>query len=909
LIGQTLSHYRITAAIGTGGMGEVYRATDTTLGRDVAIKVLPPDFAQDPERLARFEREARLLASLNHPNIAHVYGFESATLPGGSTAHFLAMEFVEGEDLADRLNRGPIPLEDALPIARQIAEALEEAHEGGIVHRDLKPANIKVTPDGKVKVLDFGLAKAYAGDTPMGASAELSQSPTLARTGTQAGIILGTAAYMSPEQARGRPVDRRADIWSFGVVLYEMLTGTHLFSGETVSDVIAAVLKSDPDWSRLPEDTPPWMLRLLRRCLERDPRHRLRDIGDARPALQGADLEADPNLTARPGRRRLPVLWLVASGLGGVALAVAGLVAIGRASLIPQGAHDAAIGGEPVRAELPFSENRFVEGRPREGTTFALSPDGRLLAYVGPDRSAILLRTLATGATRVLAEGEQYGEVFFAPDSRQVGFVGSSGYAGGAAAPGDLKRLAIGGGAPVTMARGILAPKGASWGDDGWIYYSPAPASGLWRVRAEGGAPEELTRPDVSTGEKTHRRPSVLPGGRGVLFVVGTSRIRSFDDARIEALSLSDRVRHRLIEGGTHPRYVAALGDLVYEREGKLIAVPFDPERLAIRGAPTTVAEGIADMPVAGLSYHSISAGGTLAWLARAAEAPSASIVAMGLGGRATKLADAPFTAYAGSLSPDGSRLAVDPDGACQQIAIIDLAHNRTQQVTFEWDNSNPLWTPEGSRLIFRSNRGGGARQLHWQAADGSGGPERLASGDRDRTPDSVSGRVLAFEEVDPKTSADLFTLSLDDRTIHVLVKTPFDESGARFSPDGRFVAYQSNQSGRWEVYVQAYPTDGRRTQVSFDGGIRPLWLPSGHELVYMQGPDLMTASLTTAGALRAGPARRVASVGPLDTLLDVAPDGRLLLLRRESLPPATRIGLFVNWFEEVRRLEVRSAE
>jgi hypothetical protein len=908
LIGQTLSHYGITAAIGTGGMGEVYRATDTTLDRDVAIKVLPAELAEDPERLARFEREAKLLASLNHPNIAHVYGFESAMLPGGSTAHFLAMELVEGEDVAERLRRGAIPLDEALGIAKQIAEALEEAHERGIVHRDLKPANIKVTPDGRVKVLDFGLARAYAGDAPTGSSADLSQSPTLAHTGTEAGIILGTAAYMSPEQARGRPVDKRTDIWAFGVVLYEMLTAHKLFDGETVSDVLAGVLKSDPDWSRLPEDTSPWIRRLLRRCLERDPRHRLRDIGDARPALEGADRETGPLLTAGRGRRRLPVLWLIASGLGGVALAVAGMLATGRGSLVAR-ARGVASGGEPVRAELPFSENRFVDGRLREGATFALSPDGRLLAYVGPDHRSILLRTLETGASRVVAEGEQYGAVFFAPDSRQVGFVAGSGSRVAGEVAGDLERLALGGGAPVTVARGIVSLKGASWGDDGWIYYSPEPATGLWRVRAEGDEPEVLTRPDVSKGEKTHRLPSVLPGGRGVLFVVGTSRIRSFDDARIEALSLPDRARHPLIEGGTHPRYVAALGDLVYEREGKLIAVPFDPERLAIRGAPTTVAESIADMPVAGLSYHSISADGTLAWLPRATEAPSASIVAMDRGGRATKLADAPSTANTGSLSPDGTRLAVDPDGACQQIAIIDLAHNRTQQVTFEWDNSVPLWTPDGSRLIFRSNLGGGVRHLYWQAVDGSGAPERLASGDRHRTPDSVSGHVLAFEEVDPRTSADLFTLSLDDRTIRVLVKTPSDESGARFSPDGRFVAYQSNQSGRWEVYVQAYPPDGHQTQVSFDGGTRPLWPPRGHELAYLHGLELMTASLTTAPALRAGPARRVALLESLDTLLDVAPDGRLLLLHRESAPPPTRLGLFVNWFEEVRRRQARSAE
>lgn len=598
----------------------------------------------------------------------------------------------------------------------------------------------------------------------------------------------------------------------------------------------------------------------------------------------------------------------MAAALAGAVLSAAGIVAIGRGSLVAGEEGSIAPSAEPVGAELPFSENRLSGGRPVALKTFALSPDGRLLAYLSPDLSSILLRTLETGDSRVLAEGSRFGEVFFSPDSRQVGFVAGTGGPGRSTIAGAIERVTIGGGAPVLVARGIVGLKGADWGDDGWIYYSPGPAMGLWRVRADGGPPEELTRPDASKGEKTHRQPSVLPGSRAVLFVVGTSRIRSFDDARIEAFSLADRTRHRLVEGGTDPRYVAALGDLVYEREGKLIAVPFDPERLETRGAPTTVAEGIDDMPVSGLSYYSISAHGALAWLPRAAEAPSASVVALDRDGHVSKLADAPFSLYSGRLSPDGARLTVDPDGACQQIAIIDLAHNRTQQITFEWDNAVPLWTPDGSRLIFRSNVGGGARNIYWQAADGSGKAERLTTSDQDQFPDSLSGRVLLFEQVDPKTATDLYTFSLDDRSIQVLLRTPFDERSARFSRDGRSIAYQSNRSGRWEVYVQAYPSDGRRIQVSFDGGIDPVWMPRGHELAYLRGRDLMLVTLETAPELQVGTPRRVSTLGPADMLLDVTRDGRLLL-RRESVPPATRLGLFVNWFEEVRRLEARSGE
>jgi eukaryotic-like serine/threonine-protein kinase len=880
--GTRLGAYEVLGAIGAGGMGEVYRARDTRLQRDVAIKILPELFAADPERLMRFEREATTLASLNHPHIAQIYGIE---VSAGVRA--LVMELVEGEDLAAQIARGPMALDEAIPIARQVAEALEAAHEAGIIHRDLKPANIKVRLDGTVKVLDFGLAKAL---DPAGASNPGAQmnSPTFTSPAlTQMGLVLGTAAYMAPEQARGKPVDRRADIWAFGVVLYEMLTGRLPFAGEGISEIVAAIIKDEIAWGALPADLPPSVRRLLRHCLEKDPKRRLSSIADAR-----FDLEELQEASPAPSRQHRRAAWpfVLAAGLAGAVLGALGVYVLRQpaASELPV-----------IRAELPLEGLAASRLIGKDDATMALSPDGRLLAYVNEQRSAILLHDLSTGRSRPLVQAGELGAPFFSPDGRSLGYIAGVGGSIRTAVWGSLKMVPISGGAATNLADDITGLKGASWGDDGWIYYSPSPAFGLWRVRADGGAPEKLTEPDAAAGEKTHRLPFVLPGSRAVLFVVGTSRITSFDDARIEMLKLADRTRHPLVEGGTAPRYLPS-GHLQYQRGGQLLAMPFDLGRLEVSGVPVAVADGVDYFAPSGSSYDSVSSNGTIVFAPRNPAPLVNTLVAFDDRGQATRLADAPFNPSSGKVSPDGRRIAVDPDGATQQIAILDFVRNTFQRVTFEWDNASPLWVPDGSRLVFRSNIGGGLRRLHWQPADGTGVPEALSTNPRDEIPTSIHGDQLLYEDVGPETRTDIWIMSLDDRTSRPFVQTRFDEGGAQFSPDGRWVAYQSNQSGSWEIYVQAVSGAGGRLQASQDGGVRALWHPDGKSLTFLKGHDVMRVSFDARGAELGLPVR-LFSLEPVDLLLDVLPDGRLVVLRRAEMAPTRSLTLLTNWFGHVR--------
>jgi eukaryotic-like serine/threonine-protein kinase len=880
-VGTRLGPYLIVSAIGAGGMGEVYRARDTRLNRDVAIKVLPELFAADPDRLMRFEREATTLASLNHPHIAQIYGIE---VSAGVRA--LVMELVEGEDLAVQIARGPMPLDETIAIARQVAEALEAAHEAGIIHRDLKPANIKVRADGTVKVLDFGLAKAM--DPVAGNSSGFpANSPTFTSPAlTQRGLVLGTAAYMAPEQARGKAVDRRADIWAFGVVLYEMLTGRLPFAGEGISEIVAAIIKDEIAWGALPADLPPSVRRLLRHCLEKDPKRRLSSIADAR-----FDLEELQDASPAPTRhRRTTWPFVLAAGLAGALLGALGVYGLRQpdASELPV-----------IRAVLPLEDLAASRLIGKDDATMALSPDGRLLAYVNEQRSAILLHDLSTGRSRPLVQADELGAPFFSPDGRSLGYIAGVGGSIRTAVWGSLKMVPITGGAATNLADDITGLKGASWGDDGWIYYSPSPAFGLWRVRADGGAPEKLTEPDAAAGEKTHRLPFILPGSRAVLFVVGTSRITSFDDARIEVLKLDDRTRHPLVEGGTAPRYLPS-GHLQYQRGGQLLAMPFDLRRLQVSGVPVAVADGVDYFAPSGSSYDSVSSNGTIVFVPRNAVPRVNTLIAFDDRGQVTRLADAPFNPSSGKVSPDGRRIAVDPDGATQQIAILDFVRNTFQRVTFEWDNASPLWVSDGSRLVFRSNTGGGLRRLHWQPADGTGLPEALSTSPRDEIPTSIHGNQLLYEDVGTETRTDIWIMSLDDRTSRPFVRTRFDEGGAQFSPDGRWVAYQSNQSDNWEIYVQAVSGAGGRLQASQDGGVRALWHPDGKSLTFLRGHDVMRVSFDVRGAELGLPVH-LFSLAPEDLLLDVLPDGRLVVLRRAEMAPTRSLTLLTNWFGHVR--------
>ena len=812
--GTRLGPYEIGSQIGAGGMGEVYRARDTKLDREVAIKVLPEEFASDAERLARFEREAKLLASLNHSNIAGIYGFEEQD---GVSA--LALELVEGPTLAERIAQGPIPVEEAIAIAKQIAEALEAGHEAGVIHRDLKPANIKLREDGTVKVLDYGLAKTLDGNVVNRPESELSQSPTLTREGTQVGVVLGTAAYMSPEQARGKRVDNRADIWAFGVCLFEALSGKKPFDGETVTDVLAAVVNTAPRWESLPDKTPAGVRRLLHRCLRKDARERLHHAADVRIELGESSWQEAQETTVR-GSPLLPAAIAVAL----VALAVA----IWSSLRAP-----AERVSDIVRATITIGEGVGV-GTQSFSSAIAISPDGRHLAYVafGPGvPPQLYLRAMDSLESRVVATGEQVGggstgaaAPFFSPDGTWLGFAGR----------GSLMRVAVSGGAPVPITD-IQGARGASWGSDGAIVYTRGLSSGLWRVPADGGEPEVLTVPDRERREKGHRHPDVLPGGEAVLYTVGTGDMRTWDEASIAVLSLETGEQKVLIEGGTFGRYVAT-GHIVYGRSGSLLAVPFDLDTLEVTGSPTPLVEGIQMASSSGIAEFGITRLGTLLYAPRGSDA-AARVYRTDRNGRTEVLVGTPQE-YSGAVpAPDGRFLALWIEEANGTIFVHDMVRGTSTRLVSGFDNHYPVWAPNGQRLAFRSNREG-PFNLYWQATDGSAEAERLTTSELRQEPTSWSpdGKLLAFNQFHPDTGADVWVMSLDDaRSPEPLLRTAFQEQWAVFSPDGRWLAYQSDESGKDEVYVQPYPPSGIKWRVSVDGGTLPQWNPIGGELFFVE--------------------------------------------------------------------------
>jgi serine/threonine-protein kinase len=862
-------------------MGEVYRGRDLRLNRTVAIKVLSATVAADAEFHARFEREAQAIAALQHPNICTVHDV------GHGEPEYLVLEFLEGETLAARIQRaGALDAAATLGIAIQIAGALEAAHRAGIVHRDLKPANIMLvrgaTASGQpvAKLLDFGLARPAPAVRVAASEAAAASAATRATTITTRGTLLGTVQYMAPEQVEGGTADARSDLWALGCVMYECLTGRSAFEGTSPASVIGAVLKSEPaPLAIVAPEAPAPLQRVIAACLAKNPDDRWQSAADLRRELEWIrDARPSTTVVAAPSWRP----WLAAAA-----------AAIAAALLTWWAVRPQPLKEETLHATLPVTVDADSDD-----PGLALSPDGRFVAYVTPDRRSLRLRDLRSGADRTLASGREIANPFFAPDGLQVGFVAGAGDARRIGVWGAMERVAVGGGAPVHVVEGISSLKGADWGDDGWIYYTPDPAAGLWRVRPDGGQPESLTTPDRAAGEKSHRRPFVLPGGRAVLFVVGTSRITSFDDGRIEALSLADRTRHVVIEGGTAPTYFPALGRIVYERGGSLLTVPFDPKSLRLDGTPETVVTGVSHEPGNGISRYAVSRGGTLIWMP-GVPVPNVDLMSVDRTGRATKVADT-RALQNGSISPDGTRLAIDPDGATQQLAIVDLARNTTQQLTYEWDSGFPIWTPDGGRLIYRSDFGGNSGNIYWQAADGSGSPERLTTSPEQQLPDAIAGNTLIYEVFDPKTHDDLWTMGLDDRTPRVLIRTPFNETAARVSPDGRWLAYQSDQSGQWEIYVQAFPSSDRRWLVASGGAARPFWMPGGREIAFLQGRDLMTAQVSTSPAFHAAAPVKLFTLDANDTLLDVAPNGAFLVARRPAETPRP-LNIIVNWFAQLR--------
>lgn len=901
MIEQSIAHYRVQEKIGAGGMGEVYRATDTKLKREVALKVLPELFALDAQRMARFEREAQVLASLNHSNIAAIYGLEESN---GTKA--LVMELVEGPTLAERIKQGPLPLDEVLVVGKQIAAALEYAHERGIIHRDLKPSNVKLTPDGHVKLLDFGLAKAMEDET---AEADLQTSPTLTAAATRAGVLLGTAAYMAPEQARGKRVDRRADIWAFGCVLYEMLTGQAAFNGETTSDILASVIRAEPDWSSVSASVPPRLRELLRRCLQKDPKQRLQAIGEARIAIEAVSSGA-PGVTEAAAvariepqlllRRALP--WIVA------AVGVAAALVLGGLYL-----RDSRPEPRPVmRASVLLPEPLSGVFSANPGSPIALSPDGSQLVFVGAPAgkpSQLYLRQLDQQTATAISNTEEAAQPFFSPDGQWIGFF----------ADGKMRKLLLHGG-PATVVCDAPIPHGASWVTDEAIIYAPDLGSGLMRISPAGGTPQRLTTPNAKEKELSHRWPQVLPGNKAVLFTIQVTTQSSYDDAHIAVLSLQTGKWRTLIEGGSYAHYVPS-GHIVYAHAGVLMAVPFDLASLRVTGTPAPAQEGVVTTAAtSGGAEYDIADSGLLAYVPGSARPPGRVLVWVDRQGVSKEL-PAPVNAYVTPrISPDGKLLAVQilTGGGTQDIWIYEFARNTLTRFTFG-EGAVPLWTPDGRKLIYR--RRTPSFSFLSKLADGSGGEEKLLANDLDDAsamPDSVSpdGKTLLFGRQGSAGAKETDALSLEGSgKIQPVLRSTFNQSQARFSPDGHWVVYISNESGRDEVYVQPFPTTGGKWMVSNGGGVYPLWARNGREIFFRNEDKVMSVPVETQPAFKPGTPRMLFQGGAYRYLgfgsylatgnYDVAPDGQhfLMIKEQEALPTSKELGVVVHWTDELKRL------
>jgi eukaryotic-like serine/threonine-protein kinase len=883
-VGARLGPYEVTARLGAGGMGEVYRARDTRLNRDVALKVLPAGVAVDPERLARLTREAQVLASLNHPNIASIHGLEDA---GDGRA--LVLELVEGPTLADRIAQDPIAMDEALGMARQILDALEAAHEHGIVHRDLKPANIKVRPDGMVKVLDFGLAKAL--EPAEAANVTATTSPTLSMHATQAGLILGTAAYMSPEQAAGKTADRRSDIWAFGVVLMEMLTGGQVFPGETVPHVLASVLKSEPDWGRLPADTPAHVRRLLRRCLEKDRKRRLDSAAAARLEIDDTLTKHETGPTNEPvTRARIASIAIAAIAGGAVTAAIAWIL------LRPV----------PPAPRLPSSFAFSPSGTLTQNQfdrVIALSPDGRRLMYVvaAPGTGTggkLMVRHLDRLESAPLAGIDSARSPFSSPDGEWVGFFQDT----------ELKRAALAGGPSIPICTLAGAPRGAAWGTDGVIVFATNdPTTGLMRVPSGGGDPVALTTPDVAKGEGDHWFPSVLPAGRGVLFTVAVPG--QVDRSEVAVYDAQTRQYRKLLRG-SQAQYVES-GHLLYVAGGSIWAVRFDLATLQVSGDPVPLVDRVRVSVQTGAADYHVSRSGTLMYVT-GGPAPNRSLAWVDRQGREEPIKAPPRAYVLARLSPDGTRVALDIRDQDSDIWILNLAGDgQLRQFTYGPSvDTNPLWL-DNNHLVFTSNRSG-RLALYSQMADGSGTAQPLTQSGNGRFATSARDRGSVVGHQDGPSVFDVVEFSIpkpgeppsEGRT---LVSTPSFEFNADVSPNGRYLAYQSNVSGPFQIIVNPFPhiESGRWP---LGEGTTPLWSRDGKELFYRDQSDHLVAlpvdtSGTTfvPGSSRALFELRISTTAP-DRGFDVSLDGqRFLVVKEDTNARNPDIVVVLDWLDALK--------
>ncbi len=869
MLGDRIAHYEVLGELGAGGMGVVYRARDLRLDREVAIKALPEEFTQQADRVVRFEREAKMLASLNHPRIAAIHGMERSE--GKS---FLILELVEGDTLADLISRGPVPARKAMELARQITEALEAAHACGIVHRDLKPANVKATPEGEVKVLDFGLAKTAE---PKALDVDLSQSPTLMAEMTGPGVLTGTAAYMSPEQVRGQPVDKRADIWAFGCLLYEMLSGRRAFGGKTVPDILAAVVRGEPDWQALPATTPWQIRRLLRRCLQQEPAKRLHDIADARleivEALAGPGEELAGGGPSGTARRRSWIAPVAAAALTG--LVIGGAVGWTLHTRPPPAPR-------VTRFSLQLGPGSRLGGI--YSPAIAIDPAGERIAFsrTTAEGTQIYLRQLDGLEALAVPGTEGASQPFFSPDGSELGFL----------AAGQMRKVPVEGGDPVTLCR-AAGLRGASWAADGTIVYVPGMYAGIWRIPASGGTPTQILDAGARAEDAIYVWPQVLPDG-AILFTTYGQGDYQYKAAVRPA---GGGPRQIVLENASYARYLPT-GHLLFLREEKMWIAPFDLSRPRIVGTPVQMLEGVLWRGL-GLAQIDVSDAGTLVYAPGAgADQP---LLLADRQGEVTVLPAPPRHYVAPAWSPDGRRIAVEIPGANSDLWLYELDRGTLTRLTYALGTDEaPTWSPDGRQIGFSSYGRGKALSV----SSGGGGDERplfLVDNHYGRLSDwSADGSRVFYEEHNAETGMDIWEAEVGGEP-RLLLQTEFNEDSPRLSPDGRWLAYRSDESGRSEIYVRRYPLTGAKWQVSTDGGFHPRWPETAAELFFRSGGKLMSAAIQSGEEFEASRPRMLFEA-PFGSSYDVSPDGTRFVFAGQAPQGPAEVHVVLNWFDEVRK-------